>query len=145
MTFSATLFPAPCCYFLCNFGFIFPVLFLLLFSSLFFYALLYRSLAIAMAQWPFRTSLAPCHKPQCGLQCCWVLSTEKLGSAMSEAQHMEGSLVCVTWESSAIPLLGCMCHWPHAGVGCQEKKRSLQLLASLTLLFWPQAKPSCKT
>lgn len=29
--------------------------------------------------------------------------------------------------------------------GMSREKRSLQLLASLTLLFWPQAKPSCKT
>lgn len=146
MTFSIALFPTLflCCYFLCNLGFIFPALFLLLFSSLFFYGLLYRSVATEMAWWPFQAPT--CSMPQASLWSVILLGTEcteirvcyEWGSA-----HGGRFDLCNLGELSYstagiyVPLASCR-------DGMSRERLSFQLLASLTLLFWPQAKPSFK-
>lgn len=107
MTFSTALFPTLflCCYFLCNLGFILPALFLLLFSSLFFYTVLYRSLATEMAWWPFQTPA--CSLPPASLWSVMLLGTEHTEIRVCYEWGSAHGRTFDFWESSAIPLLRC--------------------------------------
>lgn len=116
------------CYFLCSFGLVFPVLLLLLFSSLLFYTLLHRSVAAVVTQWPFQISLSiiASDLPQASLQSAMLLDAEYREIKVSYKWcSVHESLASVTMESSVILLLlGCPCSWHHAEMACQGKVKA---------------------
>lgn len=137
------------CYFLCSFCFIFQALLLLLFSSLLFYTLLHRSLAVVVTQWPFQISLSiiASDLPQASLQSAMLLDTECREIKVSYKWcSVRGRKFCFCnfRELSTSVVAGMSVQLASCRDGMSRESQSLQVPASLVLLVWPQANPSCE-
>lgn len=137
------------CYFLCSFGFVFPVLLLLLFSPLLFYTLLCRSLAAVVTQRPFQISLSiiASDLPQASLQSAMLLDAEYREIKVSYkwcSVHERKFGFCNYGKLSDSVVAGMSVQLASCRDGMSRESQSLQVPASLALSFWPQAKPSCE-